>query len=81
MQLAVPSTNKRLGEGDTVQDLMVMLLAVAVVALCFFILSAFIRAAHHKKRHLQDQSLVEQKQFAHYQQQMAQPSSVPTPTI
>lgn len=58
-----------------------MLLAVAVVALCIFIVSAFIRAAYHKKRHLADQSRVEEQQLAQYQQQMAQPSSVPRPTI
>lgn len=49
MQLAIPDIRFRIMEGGTLQDLTVILLAVAVVALCVVILSTVLRAALNKR--------------------------------
>jgi hypothetical protein len=52
--MAIPDTRARMGSGDAMQELIVMMLSVAVVALCVFCITAFARAAYHKKKHLED---------------------------
>lgn len=58
-----------------------MLLAVAVVAMCGFILTAFVRASYHKKKHLQDHERHQKEHLQELQQRMARPGYVPQPAI
>jgi type II secretory pathway component PulJ len=53
--MVIPSTRARISSGGTLGELIVMLLAVAMVALCGFILSAFIRASYHKKAYIREE--------------------------
>jgi hypothetical protein len=81
LQVAIPDTKKRLGSGDALQELMVMLLAVAVAALCMIIITAFIRAAYHEKQHLEQHSMADKQKFARFHEQMTRPSNRPIPSI
>lgn len=79
MQVSLPDTQKRLGDsGDTLQELVIMLGAAAVVALIVLCVNACVQAAYHKKRHLQDSRKQDEDQIARMKEHMARQSDVPT---